>query len=89
METTAERISSGTERITKVENTASYATPILAALYGDVVKLIAYGDAPGHSQVCQYVNAAGMLTWVPSEHCQVIDTAYLPLSAAKAQQVRS
>ena len=65
--------------VTEVQNIATYQAPgILATLNGQPVRLIATGDAPGHSPVCQYVNAAGNLTWAEQAQFTVIDSQFLP-----------
>jgi hypothetical protein len=74
-------------KITNVTNVASYKSPMLAVLNGRPVRLIATGDAPGHSPVFQYVNEQGKVAWDESESFTVIDPQFLPPSQETLREV--
>ena len=42
--------------------------------------LVATGDAPGHSQVLQFINEDGKLNWDSEDQFTVIDSSVMPLS---------
>jgi len=76
------------ESTSDVRNVASYQPPgILATLKGRPVRIIATGDMPGHSPVCQYVDENGRLNWNEQEHFTVIDSQYLPPSQDTLREV--
>ena len=63
------------------------AAGILATLKGRPVRIIATGDMPGHSPVCQYVDEDGRMNWNELEQFTVIDSQYLPPSAETLREV--
>ena len=71
-----------------IRNVATYQTPgILATLKGRPVRLVATGDAPGHSPVCQYVDEDGRMNWEEQERFVVIDSQFLPPSRETLSEV--
>ena len=68
--------------ITDVQNVATYVNPMLAVYQGRAVNIIATGDSPGHSPVCQGIDAQGQLFWGEQADFRVIDTRLLPNEAA-------
>ena len=69
-----EREQRSRENFGDVRNVASYQPPgILATLKGRPVRIIATGDMPGHSPVCQYVDEDGRMNWNELEQFTVID----------------
>jgi hypothetical protein len=76
------------EHMTEVKNVATYQAPgILATLKGRPVRLIATGDAPGHSPVCQYVDEDGRVYWEEQDRFIVIDSSFLPPSRETLSEV--
>lgn len=64
-----------------IRNIATYQAPgILAMLRGRSANIIATGDLPGHSQVCQYINERGQLAWAEEEDFVVVDPRFRPPS---------
>jgi hypothetical protein len=83
-----EREQRSRESFVDVRNVASYQPPgILATLKGRPVRIVATGDMPGHSPVCQYVDEDGRLNWNEQEQFTVIDSQYLPPSADTLREV--
>jgi hypothetical protein len=83
-----EREQRSRENFGDVRNVASYQPPgILATLKGRPVRIIATGDMPGHSPVCQYVDEDGRMNWNELEQFTVIDSQYLPPSAETLREV--
>jgi hypothetical protein len=56
-------------------------------LKGRPVRIVATGDMPGHSPVCQYVDEDGRLNWNDQEQFTVIDSQYLPPSQDTLREV--
>ncbi len=46
-----------------IQNIATYRVPMTAVLNSRPVRIIATGDQPGHSPVCQYVSDNGRIDW--------------------------
>jgi hypothetical protein len=83
-----ERDQRKSESFGDVRNVASYQPPgILATLKGRPVRIVATGDMPGHSPVCQYVDEDGRLNWNDQEQFIVIDSQYLPPSQDTLREV--
>ncbi len=72
---------------TTVQNVATYPVPILAALRGRAVRLIAIGDMPGHSPVLQCIDDTGKVAWHDQAEFIVVDTAFLPPTPAALQAI--
>src|SRR5579862_7831392 len=71
-----------------IRNVATYQSPgILASMKGRPVRLIATGDAPGHSPVCQYVDEDGRMDWEEQGQFTVIDSQFLPPSRDTLNEV--
>jgi len=70
-----------------VSNIATYRTPMTASLNGRPVRIIATGDHPGSSPVCQYIDEDGKLNWERASKFTVVDTQFLPPSAETLEQV--
>lgn len=62
----------------EVRNVASYRTAILAVYKNTLVRLIATGDIPGRSPVCQYVDNEGKIGWDSMVHFTIVDGNFLP-----------
>lgn len=77
------------DRITDVRNVATYPTPILAQYRGRVVRLIATGDAEGHSPVVQAVDDQGELQWLEQADVRVVDMNFLPPSQETLRTINS
>lgn len=70
---------SSTENVgNEVRNVATYNNPMLAVYKRNLVKLIATGDIPGRSPVCQFVDYDGKIHWDSMTHFTVIDPTFLP-----------
>lgn len=69
-----------------VSNTSTFDHPILAALDGHPVKLIALGDVEGNSPSYLYVDSEGNSGWASQSEFTIIDTNCLPPSQQTMQQ---
>jgi len=68
----------GHEQIT---DRATYRVPMLAILDGtQLVRVIATGDAPGHSPVLQYATQDGGFEWAEEDRFRNVDPNFLPPS---------
>lgn len=90
--TSQDRQGQGQQSDQSIRNIATYqGTGILAMLRGRSANIIATGDLPGHSQVCQYVNENGKLNWANEEDFIVVDPRFRPPATdvllATAQEV--
>lgn len=70
----------GTQTQEPVRNVATYRVPISALLEGKPVRIVATGDMPGHSPVCQFVDEQGKIDWEEEGKFIVIDPQFLPAS---------
>jgi hypothetical protein len=61
-----------------VRNVSTYQMPILASYNGNLVRLIATGDIPGKSPVCQYIDNDGKMGWDSLKSFTVVDSHFLP-----------
>jgi hypothetical protein len=70
-----------------INNVAAYRVPITAMLQGRPVRIVATGDWPGHSPVCQFVDEQGRLDWAVAEQFTVIDPQFLPPSQESLREI--
>ena len=64
-----------------ITDRATYRVPMLAILDGtQLVRVIATGDAPGHSPVLQYATQDGGFEWAEEDRFRNVDPNFLPPS---------
>lgn len=70
-----------------VQNIATYNHPITARLGERHVNIIATGDSPGNSPVCQVVDETGSISWVRLEDLRVTNPSFLPPSSETMRNI--
>lgn len=71
----------------QIQNRATYRQSFLALLNGKPVRVIATGDLPGHSPVCQYVDEQGRIDWDEEVKFSVIDPNLVPPNSETLQRI--